>query len=150
MSKELHLEVGAGVAWLTVDRPEVRNALSAALCREIADRLNELALDTAVRVVVLRGAGEKVFVSGADINEFTESLASPQSALDYDANAELMQTAIRKLPKPAASLRWPVIFALPARQRVLAYPWQSSDSLRLSRTCFASRTLSARPKPSGS
>ena len=104
MSKELHLEVGAGVAWLTVDRPEVRNALSAALCREIADRLNELALDTAVRVVVLRGAGEKVFVSGADINEFTESLASPQSALDYDANAELMQTAIRKLPKPVIAM----------------------------------------------
>jgi len=104
MSKELHLEVRAGVAWLTVDRPEVRNALSAALCREIADRLNELALDAAVRVVVFRGAGEKVFVSGADINEFTESLASPQSALDYDANAELMQTAIRKLPKPVIAM----------------------------------------------
>lgn len=104
MNPELKLEVREGVAWLTVDRPEVRNALSAQICRDLAESLNGLAADKAVRVVVLRGAGEKVFVSGADIREFKESLATPQSALDYDANAELLQTAIRTLPKPVIAM----------------------------------------------
>lgn len=104
MSEETRLEVRDGIAWLTVDRPEVRNALSAGLCRDLAARFAELGADTSVRVVVFRGAGEKVFVSGADIREFRESLATPQSALDYDANAELLQTAIRTLPKPVVAM----------------------------------------------
>lgn len=104
MSEELHLEVRSGIAWLTVDRPEVRNALSAQVCRDLAAHLGALADDKSVRVVVLRGAGEKVFVSGADIREFRESLATPQSALDYDANAELLQTALRRLPKPVIAM----------------------------------------------
>ena len=94
MTEELHLEVRDGIAWLTVDRPEVRNALSAQVCRDLAANLGALADDKSVRVVVLRGAGEKVFVSGADIREFRESLATPQSALDYDANAELLQLSL--------------------------------------------------------
>lgn len=55
MTEELHLEVRDGIAWLTVDRPAVRNALSAQICRDLVAKIGALADDKSVRVVVLRG-----------------------------------------------------------------------------------------------
>jgi enoyl-CoA hydratase len=104
MSEPLQLEVRDRVAWLTVNRPEVRNALSAQLCRDLAVRFDALAADRGVRAIVLRGAGEKVFISGADVREFREALASPEAALAYDANAELLQSAIVRTPQPVIAM----------------------------------------------
>lgn len=104
MSEEIAIQVREHVAWLTVNRPEVRNALSAKLCRDLAAAFRKLSADKAVRVFVLRGAGERVFVSGADVREFREALASPDSALDYDANAELLQSAIRGVGQPVIAM----------------------------------------------
>lgn len=104
MSEEIAIDVRDHVAWLTVNRPEVRNALSAQLCRDLAATLRKLATDKTVRVFVLRGAGDRVFVSGADVREFHEALASPESALDYDANAELLQSAIRGVGQPVIAM----------------------------------------------
>lgn len=104
MSDDVQLEVRDRIAWVTVDRPAVRNALSAQLCRELAGTFDSLAADRGVRVVVLRGAGDRVFVSGADVNEFREALASPEAALAYDANAELVQSAIRRAPQPVVAM----------------------------------------------
>jgi enoyl-CoA hydratase/carnithine racemase len=87
-----------------VNRPEVRNALSLALTRKIAATLHALSKDKAVRVFVLTGAGDRVFVSGADIREFREALASPESALDYDAGAEELQSALRAIPQPVIAM----------------------------------------------
>ncbi|WAH38019.1 enoyl-CoA hydratase/isomerase family protein [Alicyclobacillus dauci] len=58
-----------GVATVTINRPEVRNALSAEVVRELRQILGEIAMDEAVRVVVLTGAGEKSFAAGADISQ---------------------------------------------------------------------------------
>jgi enoyl-CoA hydratase/carnithine racemase len=104
MSDELLVEVRDHVAWLTVNRPAVRNALSAKLCRDLAGEIRRLGADKDVRVLVLRGSGDRVFVSGADVNEFRASLASAQSALDYDANAELLQSAIRGVGQPVIAM----------------------------------------------
>jgi enoyl-CoA hydratase/carnithine racemase len=104
MTAELAVEVRDHVAWVTVDRPAVRNALSAQLCRDLAATFDRLGADRGVRAIVLRGAGERVFVSGADINEFREALASPDAALAYDSNAELLQSAIRRAPQPVIAM----------------------------------------------
>jgi enoyl-CoA hydratase/carnithine racemase len=104
MNNELLIEKRGPVAWLTVNRPEVRNALSLEITRRIAETLRGLSADRAVRVFVLTGAGERVFISGADVNEFREHLATPESALKYDAAAEQLQSALRAVPQPVIAM----------------------------------------------
>ncbi|GGC99692.1 3-hydroxybutyryl-CoA dehydratase [Tersicoccus solisilvae] len=60
-----------GVATLTIDRPEVRNALSDVVLAEIGQVLDDWEHDDAVRAVVVTGSGEKAFVAGADITQLT-------------------------------------------------------------------------------
>lgn len=104
ISQEFTVERHGAVAWLTVNRPEVRNALSLALVRLIVTTLHVLAKERGVRVIVLTGAGDRVFVSGADVNEFKEALATPESALDYDTAFEELQSALRALPQPVIAM----------------------------------------------
>jgi enoyl-CoA hydratase len=63
-------EVADGVATLTLNRPEVHNAMNEAMRRELMACFGALAADDAVRVVVVTGAGERAFSAGADIREF--------------------------------------------------------------------------------
>jgi enoyl-CoA hydratase len=62
----------AGVALVTIDRPEARNALSFAVLAELAEALEELDRDGRTRVAVLTGAGERAFAAGADIVELAD------------------------------------------------------------------------------
>jgi len=62
-------EIDAAVAVVTIDHPPV-NALSAPLLEELEEELARLDADDGVRAIVLRGAGERAFVAGADISEF--------------------------------------------------------------------------------
>jgi len=62
-----------GIAKLTINRPEVRNALNAATRQEIRNAIGEIEKDGDVRVVIITGAGEKAFVSGADITAFKDA-----------------------------------------------------------------------------
>jgi enoyl-CoA hydratase len=61
-----------GVALVTIDRPEARNALSFALLAELADALEELDRDGHTRVAVVTGAGDRAFAAGADIVELAD------------------------------------------------------------------------------
>jgi enoyl-CoA hydratase len=61
-----------GVALVSIDRPEVRNALNFALLADLADVLEALDADEDVRAVVLTGTGEAAFAAGADITELAE------------------------------------------------------------------------------
>lgn len=70
-----------GVATLTVDRPEKRNALNAAVRRELIEALDALRHDDGARVIVITGAGEKAFVAGADIGEFAARTPVEQRAV---------------------------------------------------------------------
>ena len=60
-----------GVATVTVNRPDVLNALDAATVSGLTAVMSELRDDDGVRAVVLTGAGERAFVAGADINELS-------------------------------------------------------------------------------
>ena len=61
-----------GVALVTIDRPEARNALSFALLAELAERLETLDRDDGIRAVVITGAGDRAFAAGADITELAD------------------------------------------------------------------------------
>ena len=63
----LLVEVRAGVGTLTLNRPDARNALNPTLVRELGDALGRLDADDEVRVVIIRGAGERAFCAGADL-----------------------------------------------------------------------------------
>lgn len=99
----LLVEHGDGVAWLTINRPEVHNALNAELCRRLAEALAAAAGDAGVRVVVLRSRGERVFISGADVGEFRQRLATAEGALAYDEEAERLMAAVKAVPKPVVA-----------------------------------------------
>jgi enoyl-CoA hydratase/carnithine racemase len=89
---------------LTINRPQVRNALNLAITRRLVEAIDSLSRDREVRVVVLTGAGDRAFVSGADIGEFREQLATPELALRYDAAAEQLQAALREAPQPVIAM----------------------------------------------
>ena len=101
---ELVVERHGPVAWLTVNRPEVRNALSLRLMQRLTQEIRNLARERSVRVIVLTGAGDRVFISGADVGEFREQLATPETALSYDAVAEQLQSALRGSPQPVIAM----------------------------------------------
>lgn len=104
MNDELFIERKGPVAWLTINRPQVRNALNLTITRRLVEAVETLSRDRAVRVIVLTGAGDRVFVSGADVGEFREQLATPELALRYDAAAERLQSALREAPQPVIAM----------------------------------------------
>ena len=70
MGGRVHADRDGQLGWIVFDHPERRNAMSANMWGELAEGLARHASDDAVRVVVLRGAGQTSFVSGADISQF--------------------------------------------------------------------------------
>lgn len=60
------------IALVTINRPKSLNALNAKIITELSQSLDELEADTTVRVIIITGSGEKSFVAGADIKEFSD------------------------------------------------------------------------------
>jgi len=87
------------VAWVTFNRPEARNALTFAMYEEVGRICAEANDDPSLRVIVLRGAGDKAFASGTDINQF-RAFKSPQDALDYEARLDRILTALEQCRVP--------------------------------------------------
>ncbi len=95
---------GEGVAMLTLNRPNVLNALNAQLLAELTQALRELENDDGVRAIVITGSGEKAFAAGADIGE----LNSLPSAVEGARKARAGQQITLQLER----LRKPVIMAI--------------------------------------
>ena len=93
----IRYELRDGVAFLTLNNPGRRNALSTELLGELKELLQEFESDAAVRVVVLRSEGP-VFSSGHDLNEMIDRDAEAYTAV-FALCTEVME-AIRLLPKP--------------------------------------------------
>ena len=99
--KNFKLDCSEGIALLTVNRPEVRNAMNEACWKELSDFVDFVEGQEELTAVVITGAGEKAFVSGADIRFLKQRTMI--SALEV-----LAQRALRKL----AACRLPVIAAV--------------------------------------
>src|SRR5258708_4462261 len=89
-----------GVGKLTLNRPDTKNAMSQQLMRELGAVAQALAADTAVRVIVLTGAGT-VFSAGGDLKGMTQQAANTRAGRIADAT-EFAQTLaqLNVLPKP--------------------------------------------------
>jgi enoyl-CoA hydratase len=97
---ELLYEVRDGVATVTLNRPEQRNALSAQLLAELVDAMRRARDDAEVRAVVLTGAGEKVFCAGADLGGFAADMPLVQKHFGSDLFLEFFRLMPR-LGKPS-------------------------------------------------
>jgi enoyl-CoA hydratase/carnithine racemase len=82
--EQLLYEVSDGVATLTLNRPEQRNALSPQLLGELVDALRGARDDQRVKAVVLTGAGDKVFCAGADLGGFAAEVPLLEKHLAND------------------------------------------------------------------
>ena len=78
-TEKMAFEVDAGIGWMIFNNPERRNALSLEMWGAIAEILENFEADDAVRVVVMKGAGDKAFVSGADISQFARRTGATPS-----------------------------------------------------------------------
>ena len=99
-------ETRGHVARITLHQPARRNAMRYTMWCELADTMEALADDDAVRVAVLSGAGEQAFSAGADISEFEEWRTTPEKSAVYDAAGHRAFVALGDFPKPTiASIR---------------------------------------------
>jgi enoyl-CoA hydratase/carnithine racemase len=97
------LERDERVAILTVNRAEARNAMTFEMYDELHDHMERLDADPRVRVVVLRGAGDKAFVSGTDIRQFLE-FRTREHALAYEARIGRVLRRIHGMAKPTIAM----------------------------------------------
>src|SRR5215831_15134779 len=93
---KLLVDVAGAVAVVTINNPGKRNALPSLL--------QALQADGDVRAVILTGAGDKAFASGADISEFGERRTSPAARAEYDHDQEAIYDALAALDKPVIAM----------------------------------------------
>ena len=90
-----------GVAWITINRPEVRNAFRTKTVAELTDAFLDARWDPSVGVVVLTGSGNKAFCSGGDQKERGQGgYAADTRPMDVEA----LHSAIRHIPKPVIAM----------------------------------------------
>lgn len=104
MSGHIHVEIANGVAWLTIDHEAKRNALTQAMWQSLAESVTALQDNPQVRVVVVRGAGDKAFSAGADITEFAELAKSPEMLAVNNDIVQVAQGALHRLTKPTIAM----------------------------------------------
>ena len=93
-----------GIGWIVFNNPARHNAVSLEMWESLTQVLNAYAEDPEVRVVILRGEGEKAFVAGADISQFKEKRSSPEAVQHYNATADEASRALRGCVKPTVAM----------------------------------------------
>jgi enoyl-CoA hydratase/carnithine racemase len=89
-----------GIGIITFNQPEKRNAMSVEMWGGMGEILDEFREDSSVRVVVLTGAGDKAFVSGADISQFEQRRADADAQREYDRLTNGGRAKLAAFPKP--------------------------------------------------
>ena len=101
---KLLAEVAGHVAIVTFNNPAKLNALSRDMRAALPDLLKTLNSDARVRVIVVTGAGDRAFASGADIAEFGEQRTSPEARAAYDRGQVALTSAWAEVDKPVIAM----------------------------------------------
>ena len=99
----IRYEKAAFRATITLNRPEVLNAVSYTMLEELADALKDASWDDAVAVVVLTGAGDRAFCTGADLKEQQEFLQRPRDYWKWMGTFIEVHERLRNLGKPTVA-----------------------------------------------
>lgn len=97
-------ETEDGVGWLTFNHPERRNAMRHEMWEATAIAFEAFAADPNVRVVVMKGAGDKAFVSGADISQFDKVRSDAETAAKFAYAADDARQRMSELEKPLIAM----------------------------------------------
>jgi enoyl-CoA hydratase/carnithine racemase len=92
------------IGWITFNNPARHNAVSLAMWEALYEIVTDYAADDAIRVIVLQGAGEKAFVSGADISEFEEKRSSVETTRIYNQTSQRASLALKEVNKPTIAM----------------------------------------------
>jgi len=104
MTDKLLMEKDGPIGWIVFNQPEKRNAVSLEMWEAMPEYVRELTADDAIRVVVLRGAGEDAFVSGADISQFKERRRNMADQEEYARISSKGQDSLGTLTKPLLAM----------------------------------------------
>jgi len=100
---ELLYERQGRVAFLTFNRPQARNALTWAMYEGLSACCDHVDADDRVKVLVLRGAGDRAFVAGTDISQF-RAFSTPDDALTYERNNNMYASRLETVTKPTIAV----------------------------------------------
>ncbi|PSO31567.1 enoyl-CoA hydratase/isomerase family protein [Bradyrhizobium sp. MOS002] len=98
-AEDLVFERQDDVGRITFNRPQARNAFTFAMYERLAAICEGVNADHAIKVLVLRGAGDKAFAAGTDINQFRD-FKSPQDAIDYENRIDRVLTTLEQCRVP--------------------------------------------------
>jgi enoyl-CoA hydratase len=104
MTEKLLMQKDGPIGWIVFNQPEKRNAVSLEMWEAMPEYIRELTTDDAIRVVVLRGAGEDAFVSGADISQFKDRRRNMADQEEYSRISSRGQDALQTLGKPLLAM----------------------------------------------
>jgi enoyl-CoA hydratase/carnithine racemase len=96
---DLLYEVNEGIAKITFNRPQARNAMLFSMYERMAEICTAANEDRAIKAIILTGAGDKAFASGTDISQF-RAFQTAQDALDYEARIDRVLTALETCRVP--------------------------------------------------
>ena len=98
-TEDLIYAVDDGIARLTFNRPQARNALTFAMYEQMAAICEAANVDRSIKAMILTGAGDKAFASGTDISQF-RAFKTAQDALDYEARIDRVLGALETCRVP--------------------------------------------------
>jgi enoyl-CoA hydratase/carnithine racemase len=101
---EVELERRGPALWVTFNRPEAHNAMTFAMYESLYEACETADADDEVRVLVLRGGGEKAFVAGTDIRQFADFDETGEDALAYEATIDRIVGRLETVTKPTVAL----------------------------------------------
>lgn len=104
LASKLLMEKDGPIGWIIFNQPEKRNAVSQEMWERMPDYVQDLAEDDAIRVVILRGAGDKAFVAGADISQFKERRRNADDEAAYGRISARGQESLKTLEKPLLAM----------------------------------------------
>jgi enoyl-CoA hydratase/carnithine racemase len=96
---ELLFEVRDGIAYVTFNRPQARNALTFAMYERLAEICALADKDRSIKAMLITGAGDKAFAAGTDISQFRR-FDKEQDALDYEARIDRVMSALERCRVP--------------------------------------------------
>ncbi len=102
-SQEILFEVEGQVATITFNRPQAMNAMTWNMYDRLVSYCDELDRNDQIRVAILKGAGDRAFVSGTDIGQF-RAFTNPQDAIDYERRTGEVSGRLERVRKPTIAM----------------------------------------------
>ena len=104
LTEKLVARKDGAIGWIVFNNPQKHNAVSLEMWQALPVVLAEFSKDPQIRVVILKGEGDKAFISGADISQFKEKRGSAEAVQIYNAASDDASRALNEFSKPLIAM----------------------------------------------